>query len=175
MESGNTPTTDILALLARERSGFLAAVARVSAGPHSAGATPGRWSLAEIVEHVARVDRGIARLLVLRAAQPQPADAAEIADARMTPRKVALLRDRAERMEAPDRVRPKGVSLDEALALLGTAREELLAAYREADPATLDGQLFPHLLLGPLTLRGWVELAAHHDARHAQQVAELAG
>jgi hypothetical protein len=29
-------------------------------------------------------------------------------------------------------------------------------------------------LIGPITVRGWVELVAHHDARHALQIAEIA-
>jgi len=103
----------VLALLDAERASFLAAVARVPAAQQSRRAAPDRWSVVEIVEHVARID-------------------------------------------------------------VGVAREALRAAYLSADPAVLDGAVHEHPVIGPLTLRGWFGMAAHHDARHAAQIAELA-
>jgi len=32
-----------------------------------------------------------------------------------------------------------------------------------------------HPVLGRLTLRGWFEFVAHHEARHAEQIAEIVG
>ena len=167
----------MFALLERERAAFLAEVARVPLARQAERPAPDRWSVVEIVEHVARIDTGVAKLLAFRAAQPLPATPDELAGAQFTSDKVARVRDRAQRIEAPERVRPTGtLSPEVALEQLTAARAALTAAYRVADPAVLDGMVHPHLLpaIGPLTLRAWVELAAHHDARHAQQVGELA-
>jgi hypothetical protein len=165
----------ILALLDTERAHFLAQVALVPIARQAERPAPDRWSVAEIVEHVARVDRGVAKLLALHGAAPRPAPSAEAAAAVLTAEKVARVRSRAERFEAPERVRPTGtLAPDAALAQLAEARAALTAAYVAADPAVLDGAVHPHPVIGPLTLRGWLQLAAHHDARHAQQIAELA-
>jgi hypothetical protein len=165
----------VLTLLDAERAHFLAQVARIPVARQARRPAPDRWSVAEIVEHVARIDLGVAKLLAVRTAEPRTASAEELADAALTPEKVARVRSRAERFEAPDRVCPTGTLTPEAaLARLADARAALKAAYASADPAVLDGAVYPHPVIGPLTVRGWFLLAAHHDARHAQQVEELA-
>jgi hypothetical protein len=165
----------LLTLLETERVHFLAQVARVPIERQAERPAPDRWSVAEIVEHVARVDRGVAKLLALHSAAPRPVPSAEGAAAVLTAEKIARVRSRTERFEAPERVRPTGaLAPDAALAHLAEARAALTAAYVAAAPAVLDGAVHPHPVIGPLTLRGWLQLAAHHDARHAQQVAELA-
>jgi hypothetical protein len=173
-----SPTIDpdpMLALLDEERANFLAHVARIPAGRQSQRLTPERWSAAEIVEHVARLERGLLKLLALRAAEPLTATPEQLAAAEMTPERIARVRSRAERFEAPDRVCPTGtLDPEAALAQLASARAALRAAYTTADPAVLDGSVYPHPVIGPVTLRGWFALTAHHDARHAQQLAELA-
>jgi hypothetical protein len=171
-----TPAPDaVLALLATERAHFLAQVARIPVARQAQRPTPDRWSVAEIVEHVARIDLGVAKILAVHSATPRTATADELAAAQLTSDKIARVRSRAERFEAPDRVRPSGTLAPEAaLTQLAGARAALQAAYAAADPAVLDGAVHPHPVIGPLTLRGWFALAAHHDARHAQQLAELA-
>lgn len=172
------PTTapePVLTLLDAERAHFLAQVARIPVARQAQRPMPERWSVAEIVEHVSRIDLGVAKILALRSAEPRTATPEQLAAAELTPEKIARVRSRAERFEAPDRVRPTGMLAPEAaLAQLGSARESLRAAYAAADPAVLDGTVHPHPVIGPLTLRGWFALAAHHDARHAEQIAELA-
>ena len=170
-----TTSDPVLALMDAERANFLAEVARVPTERQARRATPDRWSVAEIVEHVARIDFGVAKILAMHVAQPRPVAPEVLAAAQLTPEKVARVRDRAERIEAPDRVRPTGeLTPEAALAQLAQAREALKAVYVSADPAVLDGAVHAHPVIGPLTLRGWFQLAAHHDARHAQQIAELA-
>ena len=172
-----TETADpVLALLDRDRASFLSQLARVPAESRALRPAPDRWSALEVVEHVARIDRRVAMLVAVRTAEPRPAAADALAAAVLTPEKVARVRDRAERFVAPERVRPTGALAPAAvLEELTEARAALVAAYVEADPAVLDGTVHPHPVIGPLTLRSWFALAAHHDARHAQQLAEIAG
>jgi len=176
MTSPTSSPPDLLpALLDRERAAFLAEVARVPPARRAERPAPDRWSVVEVVEHVARIDGGIGKLLALRAAEPRTATPQELATAQLTPEKIARVRSRAEKFEAPERVRPTGTLAPEvALERLAEGRGALVAAYHAADATVLDGAVHVHPVIGPLTLRGWVELAAHHAARHAQQIAELA-
>lgn len=175
MTAATSPSDPIVELLAHERAAFLAALERVPAERRAERPAPDRWSALEIAEHVARLDVSMTRVLAMKAGEPRLSPE-ECAEARMTPRLAAALRDRSVRIEAPDRVHPKGGLEEDAVhAQMGVARTALLAAYRAADPAVLDGTTFPHPVFGPVTMRGWIELLAHHDARHAQQLAEIAG
>jgi hypothetical protein len=175
MTRSASSTDDLLALLDRERAAFLAQVERVPGARQAERPRPERWSVAEIVEHVARIDAGVGKLIGLKSAEPPTATPEQLAEGRMTPERAARVRSRDERIVAPERVRPTGtLSPEEALAQLAQARTAVRAAFLAADPAVLDGAVHPHPIIGLLTLRSWVELLAHHDARHAQQVAELA-
>lgn len=168
-------TRDVIVLLDQERAGFLAQVSRVPAARQTERPRPDRWSVAEIVEHMARIDTGVARVLAAKSVEPATATPEELARGRMTPAMAARIRSREERVEAPDRVRPSGtLTPDAALAMLAQARAALRDAVLAADPAVLESRMHPHVVIGPMTLRAWVEFAAHHDARHAQQVAEVA-
>jgi len=175
MSSSPLGLDPLLSLLDSERARFLAEVARVPAARVDVRPVADRWSVAEIVEHVARIDRGIEKLITMRNAEPRPATPGELAQAELTPEKVALVRDRTARIEAPERVRPSGsLTLGAALEQLTAARDALKAAYVAADDEVLDSNVHPHPILGFLTLRAWMQLVAHHDWRHGQQVAEIA-
>lgn len=175
MTTGFPTTDELLTLLDRERAAFLAQVHRVPGARQAQRPEPERWSVAEIVEHVARIDTGVAKLIAMMGAGPPSATPEQLAEGRLTPEKAARVRSREERIVAPERVRPTGkLSPEEALAQLAQARATVRAAFLAADPAVLDGAVYPHPIIGLLTLRSWVELLGHHDARHAQQVAELA-
>lgn len=175
MNPTNSPTDPIIALLDQERMNTLAQVERVPLARRTERPASDRWSVADVMEHVARVDFSVSKLLAMREGQPLTATPDEVAAAQLTPAKIAGLRSRARPVEAPERVRPTGTqSLEEVLHNLTTSRESLKNAYLAATPAVLDGAIHPHPFFGPLTLRAWVELSAHHEARHAQQIAEIA-
>lgn len=162
----------LLPLLERERALLLDAVARVPADRQGVRPSPEAWSAAEVVEHVARVERGVVRMLAAaRAGQLATDPSVSPIGAPLPAAVVAALRDRTRRLEAPERVRPAGRGdMTAALEELAQARAALLDAYRTATTAMLDGASYAHPYLGPMTLRAWVEMAAHHGARHAAQV-----
>ncbi|HEX6048753.1 MAG TPA: DinB family protein [Gemmatimonadaceae bacterium] len=165
-------------LLAAERAALTAAVARVPVELQSRSLAPGRWSVVDVIDHLTRVETGIARLLLKRGRPGENGPVPEgkvLADLRLTSEHVAHLRDRAHRIEAPERVRPSGTA-DPATAwqALEAARGELLRAFAAADPDALDNAVHEHAVLGPLVLRDWVTFVAHHEARHCAQVAEIA-
>ena len=133
------------------------------------------WSAVEIAEHVARVEAGVARLLLTRATAPLTASPAELADAQMTAEKIAVVRTRDVKLSAPERTHPTGrLAPGMVIEQLAAARDGLRETFSTAADAVLDGAVHPHPFIGPLTLRAWVALVAHHDARHAQQMAEVA-
>lgn len=165
--------TDLLRLLDDERAALLAGIAQVPVALREQRPMADAWSVAEVVEHLAHVERGIAKLIALRGReQPPPGQAA--ATPLDAPR-IARLRNRTERIEAPERIRPSGtVGAAEALRALEEARTKLREAVIAADSASLDACTHAHAVLGVLTLRDWVRFVAHHEARHAAQVTDIA-
>jgi uncharacterized damage-inducible protein DinB len=169
-------TNNILQRLEDERAALLARVDSIPAGLREKRPSPSRWSVAEVLEHLTRLETGLTKLLTLRGQQPPPVDTpAPDESSRMSPRLAALVRDRSKYLEAPERVLPAGtMTADEALPHLQDARKAMLAAFASADAAALDTLTHPHPYFGPLTLRSWVALAADHEARHAEQISEIA-
>jgi len=164
----------LLALLTVEREQLLAQFAAIPVEQRTRPDREGGWSAAQIVEHVARVEGNVARMIVKGAERPHAATPDEQQAGLLSATRIRQVRDRTTKVEAPERVRPaEGLTPDEALAQLHASRAAVLEAFTAADPAVLDGILFPHPFIGPLTLRAWVELVAHHDARHAEQMSEF--
>ena len=164
----------LLTLLTVEREQLLAQFAAIPVENRALPNGAGGWSAAQIVEHVARVEGNVARLIAKGATLPHTATSDEQQAGLLTATRIRWVRDRTTKVEAPERVRPTmGLDADAALAQLHASRAAVLEAFTAADPAVLDGILFPHPFIGPLTLRAWVELVAHHDARHAEQMSEL--
>ena len=162
-----------LALLDAEREGLLAAVQRVPADLRDQRPAAMRWSIAEVLEHLLTIERGIAKLIATRGRQPSPPDAP--APMPLDAERIARLRNRGERIEAPERVRPTGsIPAADALAALTEVRASLRQAVLDADPASLERYTYAHAVLGPLCLRDWAQFVAHHEARHTGQVIEIA-
>src|SRR5690349_18575693 len=127
---------DLIDVLAERRSALLAAVASVPAPDLERRPTPDGWTVAEVLDHLARVEGGTARLLAKRVARARESGVGP--DEGTDP-----VRDRLAHFDvagsptprvAPELVRPaEGVRAESALAALQDSREALLATLRDAD------------------------------------------
>ena len=170
-------TEDILNHLEANRSTLRDAVDAV---PHSLRETrpeADRWSVAEVLEHLARVEEQLTRLL-----------AAKLAEARMTgvlgPEEATsrvtdsidhgLLLDRRRRITAGDRVLPRGeMDSGTALASLDKTRSDLRELVVSHDGLNLGVVRFPHPVLGVIDGYQWFTFIGTHEARHAAQIREI--
>jgi len=165
---------DIEAALVHEREHFLRTFDRVPTNRRGHKPAGGGWSAVDVAEHVSRVERAVVKMLGAGATTRQGSSAEELASAQLTEEKIQVVRVRTEKVHAPERAHPTGgFDGESVLSELARSRAALLEAFRMSDPAVLDRVTYPHPYIGPLTLRAWVELVAHHDARHAQQVQDL--
>ena len=162
--------------LATERRLLRERIASTPAELHARRPSPARWSIAEVVEHLARIEGGVTKMLRHFGATAPGADVPRpAAVARATPELGRRIRNRGTRIEAPERVQPGGsLDLPAALAQLEAAREAMLDAFAAADRESLDVYTYPHPVFGPLTLRSWVSVTADHEARHSAQIEEIA-
>jgi len=169
-------TPNILERMQKERDALIARVQGISADLRDRRPDPESWSIAEVLEHLMRVEIGVTKLVTLRGQDAPPADTATPdASSFLTPEVSAIARDRSRGIEAPERVRPSGtLSSQDALAQLSGTRAGLLSAFSSAHPDALDRLTHPHPVFGPLTLRSWVAFSADHEARHSDQIADIA-
>ncbi len=138
----------------------------------------GRWTIAEVMEHVATVEEFFLRqrLPALPAAPPPPPDHPR---AELDERIRAEAPQRLQRFETPEVFQPKGqMSAAEALERFRAAREALVKFARQPG-CDLRAHCMPHrILTGPGTpgvLDGcqWLLAIAAHSLRHAEQMAEV--
>jgi DinB superfamily len=136
------------------------------------------WTIAEIVEHIAIVEKGMASicasLLKKSTEENIPNNGfANISDSFIE--KTVLLGDRKNRkVEAPERVLPSGtLSIAESFAKM-TENADLLKEMRNS-LETIDTQKakFPHPFFGDLSATEWLALIGGHEFRHIDQIDEI--
>jgi hypothetical protein len=140
--------------------------------------SPDRWSVTQVIEHLAAVDTRIAALFAKTVAQAR-ADGIG-ADPETTTilwtMDVARVMDRSERIEAAEAIRPEGErKWSDAWAARGAAPQTLGEAGLAGGGVDLGRISSPHRIFGPLNFYQWGAFAAAHEMRHAQQIREIAG
>jgi hypothetical protein len=137
-----------------------------------------RWSIAEVVEHLALVDEWYLSIIgdaIAEARRTRVAvEEAEADQAVLPPPIEAMVADRTERRNAPESVRPTGIDFDTAWGKAETARTAFRAALSSVHDVALSRVRFEHRRFGTLNaLQCGVFLAAH-ESRHVAQIREIA-
>jgi hypothetical protein len=167
--------SDIYAANDQARSGLKELLSQVS--DYEAERLPNgeKWTIAQIVEHIASVNDGTFRICrkLLGKAQEAGIPAAE---------KLHVSDDFLERsvevhqtkLEAPERVHPGGnASIGESIAKLDENRvrmEELKPLFEKFDG---DAAKFPHPFFGDISAVEWLIMAGGHEARHTAQIRRI--
>lgn len=159
-----------------QRTALLSVAARVPVERWTERPAPDRWSLAELFEHLARVEQSCARVIAKRVTEARAAG--HPAETESTSLRHALdgvgLTDRSTKRQAPERVAPTGTLTGPAArTALSNSRRELRDAVRAADGLALGGIRHPHARLGDINLYQWVLFVGQHEERHVQQAIEI--
>jgi hypothetical protein len=168
-------TQEILRCLDDEMATLRAAVETVPVGQRGERPAPERWSVAEVLEHLAMVEaavlKGCSRQLAAarETGLPQETESSSIIGV-MPPQRVAN-RDRV--LTAPERLRPTGIDAETAWGQIERTRAAFIEFVKSTDGLALSNVSMPHPSLGTLTLYQWLLFAAGHHARHAVQIREI--
>jgi hypothetical protein len=136
----------------------------------------GRWSVVEVLEHLALVNRFFAQRIADAIAEARAAGLGTESQKRepLPARVVDSMANRRERRDAREAAMPAGASdADAAWADLDQARGAVRAAVAEGDGLALGSVRADHRLFGSLSVYQWVELTAAHEIRHADQIREV--
>jgi hypothetical protein len=167
-------TEELLAYLDEQRAVLRSAFDAIPLEARNRPPAPDQWSPTGIVEHLAIVDRRIAKVLATRIAEGRAAGAAPetSTDPILPTIETTRLLNRATRVAAPQVLHPTGLDADAAWAALERATIELRASIAEGDGLALSTITHPHPLFGPMSLYYWIAFVGAHEARHAAQIRE---
>lgn len=163
--------------LSRVRLEFSAAFDAVDAGAWHR-APKGQWTPAQILWHVAKVERGVARLIERQLGSLEPMATVPPGPA---PRDLLGLLDefpfldRSQKARAPEGLRPPDeVDVIAERGRWVDGRVQLLVAMQAAGPK-LSLVRYDHPLFGPFDGWQWVLMVARHEQRHLLQLREVLG
>jgi hypothetical protein len=169
-------TEELLNHLEANRAALHAAVDAVPSSLRETRPAADRWSVAEVLEHLARVEEQLTRLLSAKLAEarlagalgPEP-ESGPVIDSGWD-----LLLDRRRRITAGERVLPKGeMDTVTALATLDSTRAKLRDLVVSHDGLSLGAVSHPHPALGMMDGYQWFTFIGTHEARHAAQIREI--
>jgi cysteine synthase A len=172
----SSPSEELLQHLELNRTALRQAVDSIPASHREQRPGPGRWSVAEVLEHLAIVEGRIAGRLAdaLTAARQAPVAGAAPSVSVVDPAQLARFSDRSQRFKTSEASEPRGgLTADAAWTALEGVRADVARLVRESDAFALDEPIAPHPRFGPWTFRQWVVFAGGHDARHADQIREM--
>ncbi len=131
-----------------------------------------RWSVADCVEHLALAEEVIRGVVdrALKAPAVEPADPQTVAERDQLILRLAT--DRGQKFNAPERLRPAGLTPAEAMKKFRDSRAVTLEFARTTQE-DLRGHAADHPLFKNADVYQWLLLAASHVERHVNQIREL--
>jgi uncharacterized damage-inducible protein DinB len=168
---------EVLNYLDTERNALREAVELVSPELRDQSPGPDRWSVAQVLQHLAIIEKRIAMGMTKWIADARAGELGpEIETSSiLNSLPLQLIADRSQRRNAPEEVRPRGdIDAASAWTALEQTRAALRAAILTGDGLALSEVVQPHPVLGPINLYQWALFVGSHETRHTGQVREIA-
>ena len=168
---------EVLDYLDTTRSDVSNAVESVAPNRRNERLPGDRWSVAEVLDHLGILEARVAQLVSGRLAAARAVGLGpelETSSVLDTVDRARIL-DRSHRATAPDFVRPQtDCDATAAWAALQQSRAELRAAVVANDGFALSEVKYEHPVLGLIDLYQWLIFVGAHEARHTDQIREIA-
>jgi uncharacterized damage-inducible protein DinB len=167
---------ELVEALDSRRTELTRAVKEVPASARNHRQSEDRWSVAEILEHLALVEENIAPMVKRLAAEQGTTglgaelDSTSIAETFNS----AFVLDRSKKRVAREAMQPRsGIDAAAAWTHLERARQVTQETLRELDGVALGNVSASHPALGPLNGYQWFLFLAAHEGRHTAQIREI--
>lgn len=168
--------TELEEYLGRQRAQLTAAVAQIAASRYRDSPGAERWSVVEVLEHVALVETGLGQSISGWFADAKAAGLGREADSSPILPTIDVDRfvDRSRPVKTSAAMEPSGkLNVDEAMQALARARASFIEVMAECNGYALKEIVHPHSGLGPMHLYEWIAFAGGHMCRHAMQIREI--
>jgi hypothetical protein len=171
-------TIELLTYLDEHRDDLRNAFLAVPPAERDVSPGSNRWSAAGVVEHVALIEGSLAQRLVAEIASGVAEGLQrEHDDSPVLPTFMAAtarLLDRRIRVEAPSTAQPTGLSADIAWTAFERSNQAVRNALGAGDGLALGTRFLSNRRLGNMPLYYYFVFVGAHEARHAEQLRELA-
>jgi uncharacterized damage-inducible protein DinB len=167
---------ELTAYLNTGRASLRESVEAVPASMRNTAPGDNRWSVAQVLEHLAIVENRFTKILRDKLASARAGGLGPETETSsiLGSWDVAKMLDRSEKREAPEAVRPQGIDWKNALAQLDDARKGFLDVYQSGDGLALGTVIHSHPRFGDLNMYQWAVWVGSHEARHTEQIREIA-
>jgi hypothetical protein len=167
---------ELFAYLNVRRTALREAVDLVPEAQRNARPDTDRWSVAEVLEHLVLVEARFKTMIGDRLAEAKAAGLAREAEtgAIAGTYNPASMLDRSDKHQAPEVVVPKAAEWQAAWDKLEAVRRTFLDVYSAGDGLALGNVEMHHPRLGKMNLYQWGLWLGAHEARHTEQVREIA-
>ena len=168
---------EVLAVLDDTRDSLRNAVAGIPDAKRTIRPSDDRWSVAEVIEHLGMVETRIAQMIGEKIdAARQGGLAAETETTSVAPMlDINGVINRSKPITASEASQPRaGLSAEDGMKVLADRRATLRQAVIAADGLALGTIEIPHARLGALNVYQWLIFLAGHEARHTDQIREVA-
>lgn len=167
---------ELFGYLDRQQANLIASVHAVPDDRRAERPAPDRWSVTEVVEHLAMVEGRLGAMIGTMLREAAPRLGAERDDSAILPTlNPDRALDRSRALVAREGTVPTGtMSADAGLAAIDEARGALKRSLLEVDGLALGDVERAHPAFGTMSLYGWIAFVGAHMGRHALQVREVA-
>lgn len=136
-----------------------------------------KWTIADIIEHIAIVQDGMTKISAKLLNQAKTAGGTSDGAVRLSENFLAKAAEAQNlKFEAPERIHPTGrQTIEESLGKMEESRralEDLRPLFESVECADFK---FPHPFMGDLTAHEWLALIGGHEARHLRQIENRLG
>jgi hypothetical protein len=162
--------------LGQQRGLLTAAVAQIATSRHRDAPAAGRWSVVNVLEHLAIVERGLAGRIGNWIDEARGGGLARETDVSPILPTINLERfvDRSRPVKTSAANEPTGtVSVEEAMRALSVARASTREVLASGSGYALATVSHDHPTFGPMHLYEWIAFIGGHECRHAMQIREI--
>ena len=156
------------------RAGLFRSVEDLGGADAARRPAPERWSIAEILEHVALVESGVVGLLHAVLRKADSAGGSERSEGEPFPPvslKEFVEQAATRKYQAPQTAVPSGsATVADSLARLAETRDRLENLRPLVERLDCARMLYPHPAFGPLNLYQWLAFVGVHQSRHRRQI-----
>jgi hypothetical protein len=168
---------EVLDYMDEQYAAFRATAGAVPPGDRERQPADGCWTVAQVVDHVARVEGVIAGLVtgMVDEARARGIGAETETGSVLTPAILAMAGDRSVKLQAPEPAHPAAdARYEDAVAALDASHRRVVEALAAAEGLALGTVQMRHPALGALNVYEWGVAVGGHEARHAAQIQEAA-
>lgn len=166
---------EIYAALDKARNEVVETVSSLTKEQANFRPSPEKWSAALIVEHLAKTEANLVRVVGKLLGKAEAGNAPS--DGKIYPPiSFAAIAERArsERFQAPAFIAPEGASgIAESLNQLSDSRAALMEMRQRIEAVDCSKVEYPHPFFGKLNLYQWLGFIGVHELRHLAQIKNL--